>query len=53
MQCMVIFLGLGQDAVNGRISGVRSECSRWSYFLLFLVIQVMFHNMSLYRCLNH
>ena len=29
---MVIFLGLGLDAVDGHISGVGSECSGWSYF---------------------
>ena len=32
MQWMVIFLGLGLDAVDGYISGVRSGCSGWSYF---------------------
>ena len=32
MQWMVIFLGLGLDAVDGHISGVRSGCSKWSYF---------------------
>ena len=29
---MVIFLGLGVDAMDGHISGVRSGCSGWSYF---------------------
>ena len=29
MQWMVILLGLGLDAVNGSISGVKSECSGW------------------------
>ena len=29
---MVIFLGLGLNAVDGHISGVRSGCSGWSYF---------------------
>ena len=28
---MVIYLGLGSDAVDGHISGVRSGCSEWSY----------------------
>ena len=32
MQWMVIFLGLGLDAVDDHISGVRSGCSGWSYF---------------------
>ena len=32
MQLMVIFLGLGLDAVNGHISGVGSGCSGCSYF---------------------
>ena len=32
MQWMVIFLGLGLDAVVGHISGVRSGCSGLSYF---------------------
>ena len=32
MQWMVIFLGLGLDAVDGHNSGVRSGCSKWSYF---------------------
>ena len=32
MQWMVIFLGLDLVAVDGRISGVRSRCSGWSYF---------------------
>ena len=31
MQWMVIFLGLGLDAVDGHISGLRSRCSGWSY----------------------
>ena len=29
MQWMVIFLGLGLDAVDGNISVVRSGCSGW------------------------
>ena len=29
MQWMVIFLGLGLDAVDGHTSGVRSGCSEW------------------------
>ena len=32
MQWMVIFLGLGLDAVDGKISGVRFVSSVWSYF---------------------
>ena len=44
MQLMIIFLGLGPDAVDGNILGlgldavdghisrVRSRCSGWSYF---------------------
>ena len=32
MQWKEVFLGLGLDAVDGHISGVRSECSRWPYF---------------------
>ena len=29
---MVIFMGLGLDAVDGHISGDKSRCSEWSYF---------------------
>ena len=32
MQWMVIFLGLGVDAVDGHISGFRCGCYGWSYF---------------------
>ena len=27
-----IFLGFGLDAVDGHISGVKSDCNGWSYF---------------------
>ena len=38
---MVIFLGLGLDAVDGHISGVRSGCSGCLYFLGSIWLQWM------------